>query len=74
MTQPRTRRAHRVQPAIMRTAVPVAAAQCPNANATFRISGCTLGGCTRNRFPDITCLHQPARVSNQLKLTSTEIL
>ena len=55
ITQPSTRRAHRVHPAIMRTAVPVAPAQCPTARAMLRISGCTRGGCTRKRFPDITC-------------------
>ena len=55
MTQPRMRRAHRVHPAIMSTAVPDAATHCPTFSTTFRISGCTRGGCTRNLFPDITC-------------------
>ena len=55
MTQPRIRRAHRVHPAIMSTAVPDAATHCPTFSTTFSISGCTRGGCTRNLFPDITC-------------------
>lgn len=39
ITQPSTKRAHRVHPANMSTAVPVAAAQCPTARAMLRISG-----------------------------------